>query len=96
MKTVITLENVPFEGMSYANFIGSLGKLYKDFGIPRENVNYSNDLTGRQYSVDKEHVWDSLTDLVNDLGKLGFRNGLRFKKGIYYRDNDKKEWKELF
>lgn len=44
MKTIITLEGVPFEGFEHANFIGSLSKLFEDFNIPKENIKYYTDL----------------------------------------------------
>lgn len=95
MKTVIVLDDVPFEGFENANFTVSLFKLFEDFGIPRENISINSSIGSRQYTVDGEHVWDSLTDLVKYLGNAGFKGGVVYLKGIRYRDSVDKEWKKL-
>lgn len=56
MKTIITLEGVPFEGFEHANFIGSLAKVYEDFDIPRENVSYSTKLYSKENRIIKRKL----------------------------------------
>lgn len=64
MKTIITLNDYPFEGCENANFMGSLFNLFKDFNIKKENVNLDF-ISSMKTKEEIEEMRDVILDTFN-------------------------------
>lgn len=63
MKTIITLENVPFEGFENANFIATLNQTFQEFNIPRENIQWETELEHNEMSIGELDKVDNILHL---------------------------------
>lgn len=66
-KTYITLENYPYEGCEYANFIVSLKLLFEDDGIKKHHISSVFDCEKENLKNILEWHDGSLKSLIDDI-----------------------------